>query len=463
MCWAQTSDRKINLFPSQTSPKVGPGSYNIPSSSIKKSKTSLSNKNFKPRDCLPRGDFVTPGPGAYNFYETEIKSRPASSFFKSRTTRGTKVKSDTPAACDYGHLREWTQAQKRLAQTHHPKRKKIYTSPPPTANFLDEKGRLVRRDAIKHTEADIGPGTYDTAIEGIVHRKNLNTPSHSPDLFSIGNRSAPSSTKYTPITVDHRLPVKIKGEGKDIPNYKTVSQELTPPTYMRPKTGQNPVFQSSIPRKIYPDPPKTPGPADHVQEEKGPSYGSFPGVIFGSRSVRFDNPDNGVPGPSDYEIVNPETDLEGSAAVMKNRSFEKNPWPSNSTPNDIGPGTYNSPEEEIRPQMSPMFASRSERMDNSDNGVPGPADYNISRDNIHDVTIINSRYPKFGDWINQNISVAPSPENFTIDRNLGGSRLTISRNKRSREEKRLNTPGPGAYELTPKLLKHSYNSGVKGI
>lgn len=458
MSWSQESERKIVLSNSTTSAHVGPGKYNIQSESFAKVKPS-NKRCFEPRECFPRTGFVTPGPGSYATNNPrDFSNRPVSSFFKSRTQRSIYNIVDTPSSCQYSVIEDWSTKERKLTQTHHPRVVKRRQKVEPTADYLDEKGRLVRRNTRQKTEADLGPGTYDPKLVDNGGRShNMMSGPHVRDPFGIRSYDVPTPEKYSPVFADYKLPIKIKGEYKVKDKIEVVDSLSPPPTRTIP-TYPTPVFANRQRRDDLFKHEETPGPGAYSTLRKTRPKTTNCGVAFGTRDVRIDNFDNGNPGPSDYYIPKITQKLDGSAAVMKNRALTLKPYTA--TPDEIGPGSYDITDDRIsKYQQSPEFKYSSERMKISQNDYPGPADYHPDRSRVKGLTINNTRYPKVGNWMYAMMSSAPSPENFSINRDLQGQRKTISRNQRFGNEKRVDTPGPGSYNISPPTLKKSFNSG----
>ena len=458
MTWKQGSFRKINFdTPTATTKRVGPGAYNI--SKSPKTPKRYPNSSLSLRDCLPRPDLVTPGPGAYNVEQDFRKNKSKSSFFKSRSTREIyRVTNNGPSPAEYSTQPEWTAQQNRYAQVHHPRRKKYQPHFQENANYLDEHGRLVRRNAPKRTAADIGPGTYETATESRPQTTLINTRKRDDDVFSVKKRETLSPEKYTVREVSYKIPVKIKGENKGEERKVEINQSIGLMTKTKIPKKPSPIFANHLERESYNDVNDVPGPGAYlaISEEKNIPDDAEVGVGFLSRSVRFGDSYTDTPGPGEYTPKTTSSLSQGPASVLKNRELMKDPFPVNDI---VGPGQYTLPEPKIKPQLSPAFQSRDARMPSSDNGVPGPSDYDVDFPVERPSSIMHTRYAVKDDWVNYQMSVAPSPEEYTIDRELHGKKYSI-RALEKPLKKTLKTPGPGAYETESTFLKQSYNAAV---
>lgn len=465
MTWSQAAFRKISLESNTTPANVGPGSYNT-STNFSKIRTVRKQNVPQSRDFYNRPDLVTPGPGAYNIEVQSNQYRPVSSFFKSRVRRDVyAVDSTNPSPADYSRHTEWGKKQTIYAQMHHPRARKYQPHIPDNANYLDEQGRLIRKTALKRTEADIGPGTYETATESSVRPSTINASKRDHDIFKTKRATTPAPAQYSPSVVDYKIPIKIKGEDKSTQRIPDINQSVGLFHTTKIPRSQSPIFKTKVARESYTSLSETPGPGAYtISAETGnkPIRKNDLGereVIFGSTAVRFDNFETDAPGPGEYTPQNIPAKSRGPASVMMNRAPKRELFENVDSPS---PGDYDLPEtNKQRPQQSPAFKSREVRMADGKNDTPGPADYSLDFPvEGKGARIFATRYSNKGDWTTANMSDAPSPEGYTIDRGMHGLRYSISRSDRFRKPPKKTALGPGEYDVDKPFLKQSFNSAV---
>lgn len=462
MTWASASGRDFRFETCATPKNVGPGSYTIPGTVISPKRQREPKRAFEPRQTLPTPDILTPGPGYYDIdlYYKE-KQRPQSSIFQSRSGRNFIKTDNGPSSADHGQITPWGRSRPIYSTPHHPHREKRPPSYPDTCNYLDEKGRLIHKPELKHTSEDIGPGSYDDHTIPRTRYTEINLMERETASNWINKQNIPGPGEYEEFIIDTKLPVTIKGERiKERP--REISQEMTPPTVFEAKRPKkpNPEFKSVIPRDIFAPPKdKVPGPPDHSSELPKKKPHIFKGLAFGTKAIRFDKSDNQLPGPSDYSIAQQST-TRCVTSVFQSRSTKKDA--TQPTPDEIGPGSYNLIHNKTCPRKSPAFQSEDIRMGNDDNGVPSPADYNIKRDVDRPKTMICSRYPNVGDWIADSITCSPSPEEFTINRDLAGPLYSFphEKSKTATKTRKTDKIGPGSYNVDIPFVKPSYNATV---
>ena len=465
MTWAQESTRKFDFAEQRTSKKVGPGSYDISKAYERKTKSALL-QTFPSgeRNAFPRPEIVTPGPGAYQIESVSTKKRPMSSFFQSRVAREVyKVTNTVPGSDVYSQLTEWGKVKKGVPPPNRPKRHQRPAHVPETANYLDEKGRLVRRKERKRTEADIGPGTYSPQDTTTVCVAEINKTNRPEDVFNVGKEKFPGPTQYSIPEVNTKLPVTI-GNKTNSTLVKEITQAIGKQEYYKIPKGHNSIFMSKVPRKVYEVEDDVPGPGAYKDDEVGAikpkkkeEYYDT-GVVFGTRSVRFDDFSTPSPGPPAYSPIYLSTHDERGASALKNRAKMPDLFPGNDV---VGPGAYDMPTTKLKPQLSPAFADKEPRLPSSENDLPGPADYSLDLyPEEKKASIFATRYSRYNDWALYNMSEAPSAEEFNIDRSLGGRGWTISRNKRFRKDKGNGFPAPGQYDYNQPFVKPSFNSAV---
>jgi hypothetical protein len=99
-------------------------------------------------------------------------------------------------------------------------------------------------------------------------------------------------------------------------------------------------------------------------------------------------------------------------------------------------------------------------MPDIDDGVPPATAYDTDRATTKPILVLNGRYPECGDWVIGQLPCSPSPENYTVDRDLTGPPFTFPKNV-IRKDRPKEAIGPGSYEAGPApLIRKSYNAGV---
>ena len=456
MTWKQQSGRNFVLSDACTPPAVGPGSYTIPGTEVAPAKPRGPKRQFRPRQTLPPPDFITPGPGAYNTNTSDIKvGSHGSSVFMSKSARSASVASDTPSSADYGRLKTWGKSKSIHSSMHHPAcNRSRAPSAGATCNYLDENGRLVRVQEATRTEADIGPGTYT----------DMSVPCSRSTLISGTERkcewakqgAGPSPDTYIISNVDTRLPCTIKGQYPSKPPTALCDRLIAAPQE-KMDWRANSVFQSRSKRDMsLASNGDVPGPGQYspVTERKKPKV--VEGCGFGSRAVKHKSYANGIPGPSDYTIEDRRP--PSTTSYQFTSKTVKREQPQN-TPDIVGPGSYNiESERRTCPRKSPAFADGSTRDRKVGNDNPSPADYTITSSMYRSATVLNTRYPNYGNWLLTS-NCAPSPERYQIDREFHGTAYTIPKSRINKKRKKERV-GPGSYNLSGTMIKPSYNACV---
>ena len=467
MTWAQSSGRHFSLAVHSTPAKVSPCSYDV----VRDPHLATPDRRratFKPRETLPPPDFITPGPGSYGVgVINRPPPRPKSSFFASKTLRDSffdiSRSQNTPSCADYGQLDEWVKKNSVQRPCVRPPRYKRVYQHVQHCNYLDEKGRMVYVKEDVKGPNDIGPGSYNQELP-----RNGRTSLICPHPRNNGDDwikkdCAPPPDSYIIEYSSTRLPVSIKEKYKANETIEVNDRLSDLPMW---KTSKRPtsVFASKARRDVFQTPKeKTPGPPDHSQlyfGRKEPRI--FKGLAFGSKAVYKYNPDNGVPGPSDYSIATPKRPMNESPQFMSRT--QPAPLLTN-TPENVGPGSYNvSRDEKIKAKESPAFLDGIKRVYNHDNGNPAPDAYDVKIiENVNDVTFLNTRYPKKGDWLYESLTCSPSPETYNIPDAPKGPSFTFPKEKIHKRRKK-EAVGPGSYNTnTSSMLKPSFNSGVPRI
>ena len=466
MTWSQESKRKLNISILTTSNNVGPGSYDTNISTLKKSLPKKKLTEIKPREFLPQPDLVTPGPGTYsiNFNNNNnIKSK--SSFFKSRQKRSIYEVIETPSAVDYNKVDEWGKNYNLNKNfINKPKKRPHSTIHFEPANYLDEKGRLIHKKSSIKTENDIGPGYYFKLNSNISDKiYHFNRSNRTQDLFGVLNNKNPSPDKYNNniIKDNLKIPIKIKDNGGPSLNInENVSQEIINLNNNLKFKNESFQFKSKVSREIYNENNDLPGPGTHFNTTTSNNNNNIKSLSsFGSRSNRFPKNKNlNLPGPSDYLLPEKIIEEKNTSSFLSNQNSSI--LPSNSTPQNIGPGTYDYEINNTKYKFQSNFNSKTERMPNKDNGIPSSSTYNINRDKQISKNIFSTRYNNIKDWAFEGENISPSPENYNISRNLNSKGFTISKSNRFMNKKIKNNIGPGTYFQETPFLKKSFNSSV---
>jgi hypothetical protein len=401
------------------------------------------------------------------------------SFFKSRSKRLmdtiAQKGANLPSPADYGKVRPWARLREEKDELPSVRSLSAVASIRPTpirrparvehhCNYLDAKGRLVYRPGPHATPDDIGPGSYDDMTR---------PPSRISEINHVGRRTGygdpsdvPSPDSYCIAPLETRLPPRI---GEKLPPERPIEVHDTmigAPGWRVPKRP-NSAFQTSVPRRpfgIDPRENRNPGPGDYSAVDSFARIPHFePGESFGSREVRFPRTrQNTTPSPSDYTIVfpRPEPSRAGTSHFL---SRTEQRGSVSDTPEGIGPGSYEAPPRRNCPRNSPAFADRSLRTTAAQYVTPSPADYPLPVAPLKLAGVRATRYPVHGDWVLANLSDAPSPENYTIERGIGKRRSTFPKAEFVKE-RRIEKVGPGSYETaTSNLIKKSFNANVPRV
>jgi hypothetical protein len=305
-------------------------------------------------------------------------------------------------------------------------------------------------------EEEIGPGTYVDQSQPWSRRTQINTFDRQTSNI---NTDAPSPGTYTIGVRDSRIGRKI---GEIIPQVSppdvndTMISAPNRPVDKRPHS----VFQRSIPRVAFEvQTADVPGPGTYFAS-KSKSF-QPEAVPFLTGAIRFDRHETTGPSPSDYAVVPPRPE---STRCATSHFMSRTPapvWASAATPDILGPGSYNARAARMRSQLSPDFADRSKRLEAVDNGIPSPAEYRPQTDHRKPLLMLNSRTPKYEDWVLSQVHDSPSPEAYEISRDFPIRPITIPKATPPRKKPKKETVGPGSYETGPgTLFKKSFNSHV---
>lgn len=470
MTWRQSSGRDFKWQQSQTAPRVGPGSYNL----FQLQKETIPKRNrqkqhFQERECIPKPDLITPGPGMYDT-NIEYVQKPQSAVFKSRSHRDKVFRSTTPSPADYCQISGWIKPKNTSSNPHHPPRKiRSRAGPSELGNYLDIKGRLIHVDEITHTEVDIGPGTYDPQLPSYEHFTEINKESRKMEYWKLPSASCPSpDTYFINQNQSSRIPIKIGNccsKTVQKPYTESIGKPIKNSFSMRP----SPAFRSSVPRSSYQGSDRdVPGPGTFSPDDIHHSHKIqlIENAAFNTRSVRFEDASTPGPGPSEHgQIFTYTTQESRPTSQFASREIPRGGFdPSYQFSHVPGPGKYDtiSSFDKRRSQLSPAFADGEDRMASSANGMPGPADHSYHGNMDRGMTVLSTRYPKVGNWqISDNCS--PSPEKYNIDRSLHGRDIIMSKKINKTQKVKYENLGPGTYETNTSSFKiHSYNAGVPG-
>jgi len=458
MTWAQASKRHYEFLKDPSPNNVGPGSYDTNSSSIKKVVPYRPSKDFVPRDCLPRPDLITPGPGSYST-DVSKKKENNSSFFVSRVPRGVYQNDTAPSAADYSIIEEWRKENNKHGRhSVIPKKKpKPKVLSRQNCNYLDDKGRLVHKDEDKRDPSYLGPGSYDVKADRSSTSYSLNRKAHTADLFGTSKNTVPAPGHYDYSQTDSKMKVSIKGSRDQSTPTQDTAVFHSENHGKIVTTKPTPQFLSRSNRQMYDVRSESPGPGEHHTEnqikERKQAFSAF-----GSRDPRFRGKFNNNPSPSDYVSHHDLIQKTDIPSVMQSRSTAIPP--KHTTPENLGPGAYDPSIEKKYRNQSPMFISRSERMPDDDNGVPSPADYVVQTYNQPKASILATRYNRIGDWALSNTPIGPSPETYQVQKESVNRGYTIPKATRFNDNIKVENIGPGSYSRPPSLLKRSFNSAV---
>jgi hypothetical protein len=316
--------------------------------------------------------------------------------------------------------------------------------------------KLIDRSRSVESSAKVGPGSYFCEKVSPSRQTTINCSERNTEMTP--KIESPSPDSYSIEFVDSRIGRKI-GERREISKEIEVT-EIGVVNVSKISEVPHSVFQRSIERIPFGvDYEKVPGPGTYesrIERMKLPPRDL--GIGFGSRTALSREMAKTVsPGPI-YDLQNPPIERTSVGTFH----FRSKSVPSDrieSTPIDVGPGRYDFCESGIISRNSPPFASHSTRILFPENDFPGPTDYNPERKELKQIVVHGMRHPIIGDWALSSTNEGPSPEKYSINRDLisHGHQFPKASIESNRPKEIV---GPGSYDLTTSFIKKSYNSGV---
>jgi hypothetical protein len=449
MTWAQAVGRTPEPPLSSTPPCVGPGSYAVPPASIPLVRRRDCSFYRDARVTIPPPSIVTPGPGAYS--DPAPKPPRPSYFFRGKTQRApyavAREAASFPSPADHNRPLAWP-----CPHAEGP-------APPPRPRPAQRPrllpGGVVSREMPKGGPECVGPGSYDDARVPMSRHTTINARARMTALARPNEGPAPDA--YEAFFVDSRIPRRIREKREE--REKEVNDMIGRPIGLEIPKRSHSVFQRSIERVPFAiSREDVPGAGTYPQERTWGKPAPSPlWPSFGSRSLPVDGPKSVSPGPI-YALEYPTPERKGAGTF----SFLSKSLPTpviERTPADIGPGTYDAYRPLVYPRQSPAFADASTHVLFPESFVPAPTDYTVEirRDRV--AMVHGMRDPVLGDWALSAMSDAPSPEKYTICRDLPGPKRLFPK-AGPPPEHGIASIGPGSYYRPASLLRKSFNSGV---
>lgn len=467
MSWRKNTARNFEFQHPNTPSWIGPGSYNVSEAKTPRAQASPAFKNKESRVAFKKSRLKTPAPGYYEL-EKENRQKKPSSALSSRSERHVYDISDNPDPAEYGQLQSWVKIQRSF------KNDNVYYDKPYSPNVgQDITGYAVGRDGSvrpkkrKHRgEEWIGPGSYDTRFDDKPKGHSMKVEAARPDII-IDKRGHPGPGAYN---VQDKSSARRANSARRISSVKESDKD---PSENAPKGGElkhhfwaekeapaaSSAFKSRTQRNIWGKPSNTPSPAVYQKNESKRPKSSA--VAFGKRTPRFQEVENDVPGPGQYNVDNYRWVTEGPSTARKatNKEFDGNGIP--------GPGTYEAPSvwsKKKRPPSS-IFASKVPRYGSDETITPSPAEYMVKiPENNKTVAIHTSRLGKTKNFMMLPSKDTPSPaEHYSPKPFSQKPGISFPHDERFGPP-REDIPGPGTYKIEHgSLIKKSYNSDLFGI
>jgi Sperm-tail PG-rich repeat len=233
--------------------------------------------------------------------------------------------------------------------------------------------------------------------------------------------------------VEEKIKFKAPGPGNYNPSVKILSQYETSPNYKIGTSSRDKLITSNVP-----------GPGTYTSTDVRP-HSLAPVTGSSKRPPLSDNGEN--PGPGTYEI--PQRAVEGPKFSMKGRIEKANP------DNSPGPGHYeHAANDYTTKERAPTYRMGSaSRTDRPQSGyVPGPGNYE---------TRGKEAGPKWGfgtETRDKNFKLeSPGPGTYEIPNTLAKTSYSIA--GRKPEAYRDNFPGPGSYNPSARPKSPSWSMG----
>ncbi|OHS98406.1 hypothetical protein TRFO_35230 [Tritrichomonas foetus] len=473
--WCRSTARDFSFAKSNTPEQVGPGSYNVETSSPRSARSPSAcfkrNDVGASRDIFQVTSIVTPSPADYDqpFLNTRLA---CTSSFQSKTKRNLFNLQNNPGPCEYGEVHDWkpenSKKRARMASSYRQKPISGNVGQDVLGYELKDDGSVRVVKKLFHGPEWVGPGSYSPQNQSSSRVHSLNECYRHCELWDENDNPGPG--KYSPLESDKKYMRRISDKPKSdevIPHKSEgLSQVEWGPHLEKGRNSQNSIFKSKTTRKLYPEVEETPSPAAYRVESSRKSGTSMSNAAFGQRSPRFDDKTEISPGPGQYESKKMAWGKKGSSLVR--RAVDKYD-PSSESP---GPGAYspkqgnsfNKRKKDSRPTSS--FASQSKRGWENSTCSPGPGAYNVGRRSEsanRKKTIHASRFKETNNFMYNPYMDNPSPADYQHIEKVSKRGRSISRSDRF--DNRVNdTPGPGSYEIVhSSMLKKSNHIDFRGL
>ncbi|OHT15391.1 hypothetical protein TRFO_14148 [Tritrichomonas foetus] len=461
MLFSLNGERKFDNVIKNTPADVGPGMYEVVPvmGNHKKMKAPFGTKGD--RSIFPRPKFEAPPPGEYDAKPLN-PGLAITSVFMSESRRSTFTSNSNPDPAKYSQLDMWkvrTPQQIYPKKLNKPRAVTGYVGQSDvTCYTMDEAGKWVPCKRPTESNCDIGPGSYDPQL-GINTALPISlNKGCTRNVFKV-NESFPGPGSYQPRSAKDRLPIKISNIAKEPKPVDGGEPEFVDLKTWAPEECPegSAVFKSRDIRQTFKEKEATPAPTAYYRPPR--QYFS-PGDGLGYRAERNTLGQyigNSVPGPGTYE-AKPARWIQKGAKSSLNRAVGRNDiYSINKKENVPGPGKYETTTPWVKPKMraSSVFESQAPRSKEIISDTPGAGQYNPRIiDNDHHVppTIHESRFSKFGDWVDHNKIDFPAPDHYQKIEMDTGKGVTISRTNRDNPDKD-NFPGPGYYNVVHSSLK----------
>ena len=463
MSWNRATSRDFSFLRSDTPEQVGPGSYDVESSSPRCSRiSSACFKTNNARDVFSVSSMITPSPADYNQTIPDTRLG-CTSAFKSSSKRRIYDTQRNPGPADYGSIHDWSPKSSRGKKVQQFRERPV--SPNVGQDVLGyqiaENGRVKPVRKKINGEEWVGPGSYSPEdLDGNKTGPAIGERFSGRDAWLTGEPDVPGPGRYTPRNVDSRYKRKIP-KSRDTDNVVAPKSEgLQQQTWATKSKSQTSTFKSRSGRQLFPEVEKTPSPAAYRVDSgrKGPT--SMLETGFGYRSPRFDNHYDNTPGPGAYNSKNMQWGKKGNALVRKAVDH----YGDNDVP---GPGAYSPKQKTIRNKdrrPTSSFASRSKRGWTDGSYSPGPGAYNVEYSGRNSkMTIRASRFKETNNFMFNPYANNPSPADYQRINDAGKRGVSIPRSGRF-DIRNDESPGPGSYDVVhSSLIKKSSHIDFRGI
>lgn len=461
------SDRFFDFACSDTPSHVGPGSYDLPGSIIRKKETPYPFNSTSARDKTETND--NPGPSDYYPQIPKLNIATASGM-KSSSPRSAFPISDTPAPTEYAKIEQWKNSKypsKRQSMSARGVRNSFTGDQQYTTSPADRDIRLPFNKGAKISNS----GRYSPAKDN-----NPGPGSYNISSGIFNPNSGPKSAR-------HKSAAFLSSSERDVfrtPDWISGDCGLGPSSWKLPGKSSAPFGSNSKKRNFWAANNRNPGPGSYTVDDSPYSYslsspnprhkrGKKSNAAFGSGAERniFGTP-NDVPGPGAYKV-------DKKKKVKQNRKRSVPPSNANDRfPNpkreyEAEPASYsvdfgdNLRRQAKQAKQSASFMCSIDRnpykvtSDSPGVGSYSPERYNSDRHKLK-VCIVGSDRGNDGRIFGQPVQDTPGPASYEVREPKGSSRgVSIRRGKRQGLGGATDTPAPGYYNTETSMVKASFN------